>query len=149
MDLEDVMVTSAKSGLGIDKILPVRARSLFRVVSFLPPHLCACLFTVFCVLFFHQVMNEQVHTIVYTFKNNDPTHGGPPQAVIERIPPPPGDAAAPLRCRLVDSWYDETRGESARHMEHVEWDISLRGKEGGPGALVLFLLPSSSSFKSH
>jgi hypothetical protein len=32
MDLEDVIVTSAKSGIGIDKILPVR--SLFFVFVF-------------------------------------------------------------------------------------------------------------------
>lgn len=41
-------------------------------------------------------------------RRNTITHT--PQAVIERIPPPPGDPTAPLRCRLVDSWYDETRG---------------------------------------
>ena len=53
MDLEDVLVTSAKSGLGVHTILP---------------------------------------------------------AVIDRIPPPKGEPLAPLRARLVDSWYDETRG---------------------------------------
>ncbi len=53
MDLEDILVTSAKSGLGVHAILP---------------------------------------------------------AVIARVPPPKGNADAPLRARLVDSWYDETRG---------------------------------------
>ena len=53
IDLEDALVTSAKSGLGVHTILP---------------------------------------------------------AVIDRIPPPKGEPDAPLRARLVDSWYDETRG---------------------------------------
>ncbi|GAV70251.1 GTP_EFTU domain-containing protein/EFG_C domain-containing protein/GTP_EFTU_D2 domain-containing protein/LepA_C domain-containing protein [Cephalotus follicularis] len=31
-------------------------------------------------------------------------------AVIERIPPPPGDSSSPLRMLLLDSYYDEYRG---------------------------------------
>ncbi|EWM25310.1 gtp binding protein [Nannochloropsis gaditana] len=53
MDLEDVLVTSAKTGQGVHAILP---------------------------------------------------------AVIDRISAPGGDPTAPLRARLIDSWYDPTRG---------------------------------------